>query len=117
MSVMDVAGAAREAVVYIHAGNGPLFLECLTYRFRAHSMFDAELYREKAEVDEWKKRDPLIVFEESLKKMNLWSEIDTAKLEGEIKTIIDKAVEFAENGKLEPIEDLERFVYSEVEHG
>lgn len=117
MSVIAVAEAAREAVAYIHAGNGPMFLEYLTYRFRGHSMFDAELYREKEEVEEWKKRDPLILFEESLKERNLWSEIDAAELEGEIKTTIDEAVEFAENGTLEPIEDLERFVYSEVRHG
>ncbi len=116
MSVTDMAKAAKRAVEDIKDGSGPMFLECLTYRFRAHSMFDAELYREKSEVAEWKKKDPLILFENRLKEIDLWSEIDTSALEEEIKTTIDEAVEFAQNGTLEPIEDLEKFVYSEVSH-
>lgn len=117
MSVIDVAKATQRAVEDIRETNAPMFLECLTYRFRAHSMFDAELYREKSEVEEWKGKDPLIVFEDKLKEMNLWADIDVAELEDEIKITIDEAVEFAENGTLEPIEDLERFVYSEVQNG
>lgn len=117
MDVIDVAKAAKRAVEDIKDGGGPMFLECLTYRFRAHSMFDAELYREKTEVEEWKKKDPLIVFENKLGEMGLWSEIDIKEIEQEIKTTIDEAVEFAENGTLEPLEDLEKFVYSEVSHG
>lgn len=117
MDVIDVAKAAKRAVEDIKDGSGPMFLECLTYRFRAHSMFDAELYREKTEVEEWKKKDPLIVFENKLDEMGLWSEIDIKEIEQEIKTTIDEAVEFAENGTLEPLEDLEKFVYSEVSHG
>ena len=117
MNVMDVAIAAKEAINYIRAGDGPAFLECLTYRFRAHSMFDAELYREKAEVSEWKKRDPLTLFENTLKELNLWDEVNVVEMEAEISSILDEAVEFAENGTLEPISDLEKFVYSEVTHG
>ena len=117
MSVIDVAKASIRAVEDIREINAPMFLECLTYRFRAHSMFDAELYREKSEVEEWKRKDPLIVFEDKLKEISLWADIDVPKLEDEIKITIDEAVEFAENGTLEPIEDLERFVYSEVQNG
>lgn len=117
MSVIDVAKATLRAVEDIRENSAPMFLECLTYRFRAHSMFDAELYREKSEVEEWKKKDPLIVFENRLKEMGLWSDIDVAEIENEIETIIDEAVEFAENGTLEPLEDLEKFVYSEVQNG
>jgi len=117
MSVIDVAKAALRAVEDMKDGLGPVFLECLTYRFRAHSMFDAELYREKTEVQEWKKKDPLIVFENKLQEMGLWSEIDLKALEEEIKTTVDEAVIFAQNGTLEPIEDLEKFVYSEVSYG
>ena len=117
MSVIDVAKATRRAVEDIRENKSPMFLECLTYRFRAHSMFDAELYREKSEVKEWKKKDPLIVFEDKLKEMNLWSDIDVSEMEDEIKSTIDEAVEFAQNGTLEPIEDLEKFVYSEAQNG
>jgi pyruvate dehydrogenase E1 component alpha subunit len=116
MDVTEVAKAANRAVEDIKDGNGPVFLECLTYRFRAHSMFDAELYREKEEVKQWKEKGPLIIYEKKLKEMKLWSKIDTKALEKEINTTIDEAVDFAENAPLEPIEDLDKFVYSEVSH-
>lgn len=116
MDVTEVAKAAKRAVEDIKDGNGPVFLECTTYRFRAHSMFDAELYRDKEEVNKWKEKGPLVIFENKLKEMGLWSKMDTKALENEIKTTIDEAVEFAENSPLEPIEDLEKFVYSEVKN-
>lgn len=119
MSVIDVAKAASRAVEDIHSSGAPLFLECLTYRFRAHSMFDAELYRDKEEVQESKKRDPLTVLQNTLQEMNLWSKINLQKVEKEITSTIYEVVEFAENGTLEPLEDLEKFVYSssEVQNG
>lgn len=113
MDVLAVSQAAASAVAEIHAGNGPVFLECLTYRFRAHSMFDAELYREKAEVEQWKKKDPLLVLQNHLEEKGLWSQIKADEIEKEIASIIDKAVEYAEKGTLEPIADLHKFVYSE----
>lgn len=106
MDVTEVAKSAQQAVAEIRLGNGPIFIEYLTYRFRAHSMFDAELYREKAEVEEWKKKDPLILLHQHCQ------DIDINKYESEISNIIDEAVNFAENGTLEPIEDLEKFIYS-----
>lgn len=107
MDVEAVAKAAQNAVADIHAGNGPAFLECLTYRFRAHSMFDAELYRDKAEVEEWKKKDPLLLLHQR------YPDIDIDKYESEVFRRINEAVEFAENGTLEPLEDLEKFVYTQ----
>ncbi len=113
MDVIEVAEAAEKAISEIRAGAGPVFLECLTYRFRAHSMFDAELYREKAEVEEWKKKDPLIIFRAKLEEMGHWSEVDADRLEEEVAAVVDAAVAFAEKGSLEPVADLEKFVYSE----
>lgn len=106
MDVFAVADAARSALISIREGNGPVFLECLTYRFRAHSMYDAELYRSKEEVEEWKKKDPLLLLHQQ------WSDIDIDKYGKEVSAIIDDAVAFAENGTTEPIEELETFVYS-----
>jgi pyruvate dehydrogenase E1 component alpha subunit len=106
MDVVAVAQAAQEAVETIKSGNGPVFIECLTYRFRAHSMFDAELYRDKAEVAQWKEKDPLIILQ------NQWPQINAQDYETEIARIIDEAVAFSENGTLESIDDLETFVYS-----
>ncbi|QOP41329.1 pyruvate dehydrogenase (acetyl-transferring) E1 component subunit alpha [Sulfurimonas marina] len=117
MDVIEIAKAAARAVEDIKDSSKPVFLECLTYRFRAHSMFDAELYREKEEVKEWKEKGPLVVFEQKLKELGLWSELDIEAIEAEIKDTIDDAVTFAENSELEPLEDLEKFVYSEVSNG
>ena len=106
MDVVAVAEAAEHAVEKIRSGGGPVFIECMTYRFRAHSMFDAELYREKSEVEEWKKKDPLLLLHQR------WPDIDTELYETQIAKIIDEAVAFAENGTLESIDDLEKFVYT-----
>lgn len=114
MDVFKVAEAAEAAVQEVRDGLGPVFLECLTYRFRAHSMFDAELYREKAEVEAWKKKGPLVVLQKRLEEAGVWQQIDTEAIEAEVDKIVDGAVTFAENGTLEPPEDLERFVYTEV---
>lgn len=115
MDVTQVAESAKNAVEDIKSGKGPVFLECLTYRFRAHSMFDAELYRKKTEVNEWKDKGPLVTFKKNLEERGLWSKIKAQEIEDEITKTIDDAVTFAENGTLEPISDLEKFVYSPEE--
>ena len=70
MDVLAVEQAAKEAVGKIRTTGKPFFLVCNTYRFRAHSMFDAELYRDKAEVEEWKKRDPILNLQQLLLSSN-----------------------------------------------
>lgn len=115
MDVLAVETAANQAAEAIRAGKGPQFLECITYRFRAHSMFDAELYREKTEVQDWKQRDPIEQFSRKLRAEGLLSDNDLAQIEERIEIEINQAVAFAEAGTWEPIEDLERFVYSEPE--
>lgn len=115
MDVLKVAQAAEEAVQRIHSAGGPVFLECLSYRFRAHSMYDAELYREKAEVEEWKTKDPLVLLQKRLETMGLWEETNAQGLEDEVLQIVNEAVDFAEKGTLEPIEDLMKFVYTPKE--
>jgi pyruvate dehydrogenase E1 component alpha subunit len=113
MDVIKVNEAARKAVGHVRSGKGPLFLECQTYRFRAHSMFDAELYRTKEEVEEWKKRDPLLVFESRTREMGLWEKIGADAIEKEVEETVRKAVDFAEKSGWEPVADLTKFVYSE----
>ena len=93
MDVLAVEAATREAVAKIKAGEGPQFLECLTYRFRAHSMFDAELYRDKGEVQEWRQRDPILLFTELLKGAGLISDEDIEEIEREVKAEIASAVD------------------------
>jgi pyruvate dehydrogenase E1 component alpha subunit len=113
MDVLAVEDAARAAVDAIRHGGGPHFLELRTYRFRAHSMYDPELYRDKGEVERWKERDPIATFAERVVGDGVLSEDDVADLGVEVADELDEAVAFAEAGTLEAIEDLTRFVHSE----
>jgi pyruvate dehydrogenase E1 component alpha subunit len=113
MDVLAVERAARRAVEGVRAGGGPCFLELRTFRFRAHSMFDPELYRDKREVEEWKKKDPIPALTASLKAAGFAADADVERMEAEIADEIADAVAFAEAGSLEPVEELERYVYSE----
>jgi len=111
--VLAVEAAARTAVAAVRSGAGPYFLECRTYRFRGHSAFDTELYRTKDEIEQWKQRDPITLFIHLLMDEGLLSETDLAELERKVADEIEAAVAFAEAGTWEPVEDLERFVYSD----
>ena len=113
MDAIGVAEGAARAVESIRAGGGPHFLECRTYRFRAHSMYDPELYRDQVEVERWKERDPLLCLAELLRTNSVVSDDDLVRLEAEVADEIDAAIAFAEAGTWEPVEDLDRFVYSE----
>ncbi|HET7697984.1 MAG TPA: pyruvate dehydrogenase (acetyl-transferring) E1 component subunit alpha [Vicinamibacterales bacterium] len=120
MDVLAVERAARQAADAVRGGGGPFFLECRTYRFRAHSMFDAELYRDKAEVEDWKKRDPIALLRTTLEAAAIVDEAAAARLDGEVQREIARAVEFADAGSWEPVEQLTRDVYTpaaEKAHG
>ena len=112
MDVLAVAEAARRAVDVVREGR-PYLLECRTYRFRAHSMFDAELYRPKEEVAQWKKRDPITLFVAQMQDAGVLRDEDVRELERRVEREVAEAVSFAEAGNWEPVEDLTRFVYSE----
>jgi pyruvate dehydrogenase E1 component subunit alpha len=113
MDVRAVESAAEEACFQVRGGSGPFFLECQTYRFRAHSLYDPELYRDKSEVEEWKKRDPIPSLAGALQGQGLMKAADLKKLEDDVAREIEEAIAFAEAGTWEPVEDLTRFVCSE----
>lgn len=112
MDVLEVKKAVEKATKYIRSSGKPYFLVCNTYRFKAHSMFDAELYREKTEVDAWKERDPIPTLSNVLLKNDLIVKDDIDKIEQRVKVQVQKAVDFAEAGTFETIEELTKFVYS-----
>jgi len=114
MDVFTVEHAVREAAMHARAGQGPVFLEIRTYRFRAHSMFDAQLYREKAEVDEWQQRGPIVTLRNWLEAAGLMTEQDFQRIQREADAEVQQAVEFAEGSEWEPVEDLARHVYAEA---
>lgn len=113
MDVLEVGKAANYAVERIKVTGKPYFLVCNTYRFRAHSMFDAELYRSKNEVEEWKKRDPITTLSSYLIEQKIINENDIKDIELNIKMEIQQAVDYAENGTFEPVEQLTKFIYHE----
>ncbi len=116
MDVEAVDFAVREATETIRRLGVPYFLELRTYRFRAHSMFDPELYRDKEEVEKWRKECPIRKLTD---RLTARGDLDAAALqaiEAEVAHEIEQAIAFAEAGTLEPIEELERGVYAPVAH-
>jgi pyruvate dehydrogenase E1 component alpha subunit len=91
-----------------------VFLELRTYRFRAHSMYDPERYRDKDEVARWRERDPIDALRQRLEDVGGLDARALDELEAEVAAEIDEAVAYAEAGTLEPVEDLTRFVMTEV---
>jgi pyruvate dehydrogenase E1 component alpha subunit len=110
MNVLAVHDAARQAIARVRESRRPFFLELHTYRFRAHSMFDPELYRDKAEVERFKQRGPIHTFTDKLKAAGLMSEADFQRLDAQALAEVDEAVAFAEAGTWEPVEELLRDV-------
>ncbi len=113
MDVLAVDAATRRAVAAVRSGQGPYFLEYRTYRFRAHSMYDAELYRSKDEVAAWKQQDPIALLQQSLRNWHHLDANELAAMETAVAAEIDEAVAFAEAGPWEPVEDLSKDVYTE----
>jgi pyruvate dehydrogenase E1 component alpha subunit len=114
MDAVAVEAAAVRAVASIRGGGGPYFLECRTYRFRAHSMFDPQLYRSHAEVDEWKKRDPIPRLIQWMISANMLHGGEHEKIESDVAAEVDAAVAFAESAPWEAVGDLTRHVYGEA---
>ncbi|MFE5191159.1 pyruvate dehydrogenase (acetyl-transferring) E1 component subunit alpha [Streptomyces sp. NPDC056628] len=112
MDVEAVEQAARRAVEGIRAGTGPHFLELRTYRFRAHSMYDPDRYRDKAEVERWKSRDPITLLMDRMRESGAPVDRAFTRIEHRITAEIDHAVEAAEQAPEEPVETLLRHVTS-----
>lgn len=113
MDVAAVDDSARRAVESIRGGGGPVFLELRTYRFRAHSMYDPERYRDKAEVAEWTRRDPITTFWERALAAELLDPAALERIEAEVATEVDDAVAAAGDGTPEDVAELQRWVYSD----
>ncbi|RPJ47052.1 MAG: pyruvate dehydrogenase (acetyl-transferring) E1 component subunit alpha [Betaproteobacteria bacterium] len=112
MDVEAVMAATVRAAAEVRAGGGPQFLEFRTYRFRAHSMFDPELYRDRQEVETWKKRCPIAAYTRQLQAAGGSDDAQLAAMEAEVAAEIAAAVAYAEAGSWEPVEFLARDVYT-----
>jgi pyruvate dehydrogenase E1 component alpha subunit len=110
--IVAVHEATKRARQRIAEGGAPIFLEYKTYRFRAHSMFDPDLYRDKREIEEWKTRGPLHTFTARLKSEGKLTEEQFLALDAKVGEEVERAVAFAEAAAWEPVEDLGRDVYT-----
>jgi pyruvate dehydrogenase E1 component alpha subunit len=96
MDVLAVHEATRRAVERARAGEGPTLLEAITYRFRGHSMQDPQFYRDREEIEEYRKRDPIILFQNLLLAEGLIAEADIRRIEEQVEAEVDDSLEFAE---------------------
>ncbi len=112
MDVLAVEQAARHAAEAVRGGGGPHFLELRTYRFRAHSMYDPDRYRDKAEVEEWKRRDPIDALAARMRAAGELTDDALAAIDASLAGELDAAIGQARSDPLEPVAGLTRFVYS-----
>lgn len=115
MNIYDVYEKSRDAILTVKSTMEPFFIEFRTYRFRPHSMFDPDLYRDKEEIKQWKKRDPIEYLKKDLLVKGLISETQIGALEKDVEKELADAVQFAEKSLWEPLQDLEKDVYCEDE--
>ena len=106
MDALAVHAAAVEALASVRDEGGPAFLELRTYRFRAHSMFDPDLYREKAEIEAWKQLDPIPALAGQLRAAGLLDDAGCAALDAAAEAEVAEAVAFAEAAEWAPVDDL-----------
>jgi pyruvate dehydrogenase E1 component alpha subunit len=113
MDVMAVRSVAQQAVARARAGEGPTLIECLTYRFRGHSLADPDELRSKAEKEAWLARDPIKRFEVYLLEQNLADEDTLKGIRDRIQTEIDDALTFAEESPEPSPDDLYKYIFAE----
>jgi pyruvate dehydrogenase E1 component alpha subunit len=94
---LEVRQASEKYLEYVREGNGPFFLEIVTYRYRGHSMGDPERYRQKEEVERWQKDDPIGIFRRYLLEQEIAKEGELDDLEMKVTAEVEDAVEFAES--------------------
>jgi pyruvate dehydrogenase E1 component alpha subunit len=104
--------AAKEAIQYVREGNGPRMLECKTYRIGGHYVGDPTVYRTKTEVEEWRKRDPVLHVERLLIERAVLTKEECRVIQAEVQVEIDDAVAFAENSPEPALESLFEDLYT-----
>ncbi len=113
MNVLDVYEAVRKAVHRAREGEGPTYIEALTYRFRGHSISDPGTYRSEQEKKIWQERDPIPNFARWLVEQGHAGQEEIERIEDEEKKRIEEAIEFAEESPDPDPEELCKDVYAE----
>ena len=112
MDVLAVQAAVGRAAAAVRDGQGPRLVEARTYRFRAHSMYDPDLYRTGDEIERWKANDPIARFGAALCAQALLEDADVAAVEAAVAAEVEVAVAEDEAGPWEPVEDLLKDVHT-----
>ena len=112
MDVFAVYDAAGQAVARARAGEGPSLLECRTYRFYGHTVFDNPLsYRTKEEEDHWRARDPLKLFREAVLPLGEITQEELDQIDQEAAQLMEDAIKFADESPLPNQEEIYDDVY------
>ena len=110
---VSVYNTFKEAVDYVREGNGPIFVESITYRWYGHSSSDPGKYRTREEVEEWKKKDPILKLADYIVGNKIATEEELKNIELEVKNMVDAAVKFAEESPLPPLETAFEDIYAD----
>jgi len=113
MDLVAVRAAAEEHLEYVRSGNGPFFLEAVTYRFRGHSMGDPERYREKDEIEKWKEEDPIGIYLKYLVSEKIATIEELDGIDQMVEQEVQEAVEFAESSPEPAAEALFEDIYAD----
>jgi pyruvate dehydrogenase E1 component alpha subunit len=112
MDPLDTYRVMREACEHARNGDGPYFVEALTYRFRGHSMADPEMYRSREEVREWRAKDPLPAFAAVLSKHGLAGDEELQRIDREVEAEVTEAVRFADESPPPGVDGVFEGVYA-----
>lgn len=113
MDAIKVFEATSKAIEAIQAGEGPQFLEVITYRFEGHSMGDPLRYRTKDEVEKWRDDDPIGILERHILQEHEVTREELEQIDDEVEKVVEEAVEFAEQSPFPPPEALFENIYVE----
>ena len=116
MDPVKVAEVAHEAIERARRGDGPTFIEAKTYRFRGHSMSDAEAYRTKDAVAEAKNDDPILLVKNRILENNWATENELEEIENKVKIFVDECEKFAEESPFPDTEVMYKYVYSQTDY-
>jgi len=113
MDVLAVRRITDQLVAQAREKHEPSLLECVTYRYRGHSMSDPDTYRGKDEIKEWQARDAILSLGDYLKKQKMLDDQQLQKIDEEVSAQVEEAVKFAEESPDPDPKDLYRDVYAD----
>jgi pyruvate dehydrogenase E1 component alpha subunit len=113
MNVLKVHKAAEITLDHCRSGNGPYFLEVVTYRYRGHSMGDPERYRESDEIQKWQDEDPIGIYRTALIAKKNITEQELDEIDDKVEQEVEEAVRFAESSPEPAAEELFTDIYAD----